>query len=398
MKRLARPLSLALLPSLLLLLLLLLPRPASAYDLLVQPELLSRSRGVTNALVHDDTTAYPEETAICAYSLASAATAHRDLWLFAASDATFLGNARQDLRAFAAAFRLAGTVAGNLAAAANGIQLLTNAAVSGDLLLAAGTTILADGHVAGTARFYAPDVRLAGTYDADVYIYATNATIAPGTVIAGTLVWHCPAPPVIPADASIPNVLDRSAAATPRSFLSILLDRLADAALFLVAFLLLGLPFFRLFPLRAAATLTLMQARPFRSILLGLALFMLVPFLALLLVATGYGMPVGLAALLLFALVALLGPVLLAALAGHALFHRRPASIFRILGPGLLLLAALRVLFPGFAATLLLFSAVYGLGAFALSLLRPPPVMRLPGPPPSQPQPQPPPLPRDPAP
>lgn len=368
-----------LLPTLLLALLSL-PVVASAYVSYLQPGLFDGGLSMTNGLVHDASVAYPEEALVLGYSVDSTAAASRDLWLLAVTSVKFAGAADRDLRVLAQSLTLDAPVSGNVAAYVNGAQLTTNAAISGDLLLFAANVVILESHVAGETILYAPTVRLVGTYDSDVRIHANHIDIAPGTVIRGKLLWDCPESPSIPPDASIAAIETR-ARPTP-SLLDILISRLRLALTFFIALLLLGLPTLRFFPIHSAAVLTRMKATPLRAILLGFLMLILIPFLSFLLLATGYAAPLALAILLLYALLLLTAPVLLAAFAGHLLLRARPVPLFRTLATGLLLFALLLLFFPTALPILLIFSAAYVLGAFLLTLLHPPQLCPLPKPPP----------------
>ncbi len=371
-----------------LLLLALLPTLSSAYVSYLQPGLFDGGLSLTNGLVHDATVAYPDEALLLGYSVDSAATAARDLWLLAATSVRFGGAASDDLRVLAQSLTLDGPVAGNVSAYVNGAQLTTNATIAGDLLLFAANVVILESHVTGEALLYAPTVRLAGTYDSDVRIHASHIDIAPGTTIRGKLVWDCPESPSIPADATIGALVDRSAATRPApSLLDILFARLRLALTFFIALLMLGLPTLRFFPIHSAAVLTRMQATPLRCLLLGFLLLILVPFLSFLLLATGYAAPLALAVLLLFALMLLTAPVLLATFVGHLILRSRPSPLFRTLSTGLLLLTLLLLFLPSTLPYLLIFSAAYVLGAFLLTLIHPPRLRPIPPPLPTPPPP-----------
>lgn len=351
--------------------------PAAAFDLVFQPGLMDKGGlALTNGLTHSSKIAHREETAIVAYSLDSAATASRDLWLLACTEARFSGLARQDLRVLAQGIKLDGTVKGNVLAQANGIQFSSNAVVKGDAALSA-RTIFANGSFGAKTYLFGDTVRLAGTYAGDVRVFANEISVAPGTVIAGTLAWNGPKAPSIPADASIGAVVAKEQEAPARSAVDVLLDRARMAFGFFIAFLLLGIPFIRFFPVRAATTLTQMQSSPFKSILLGLLLLLVLPFAALFLLAAGPGFPAGIALLLLIILGLLHTPVLLALFLGHLMLRRTRATVLKTLLLGLLVLAFLLAVAPGLCVSILLFGGVYGFGAFALSVFRAPRLQRI---------------------
>jgi len=351
--------------------------PAAAFDLVFQPGLMDKGGfALTNGLEHSSEVAHREETAIVAYALDSAATASRDLWLLSLTEARFSGTARQDLRVLAQAFKFDGSVKGNVFAQANGIQFASNAVIKGDAALSA-RTIFADGSFGGKTYFFGDTVRIAGTYAKDVHVFGNDITIAPGTTIAGTLTWNCPKPPSIPADASIGAVVNDANEAPARSTADLILDRTRAAFGFFIAFLLLGIPFIRFFPIRAATTLTQMQTSPFKSILLGMLLLFVLPLAALFLLAAGPGFPAGIALLLLIILGLLHTPVLLATFIGHLMLRRTRASVLKTLLLGLLVLAFLLALAPGLCVSILLFGGVYGFGAFALSVFRAPRLQRI---------------------
>ena len=172
----------------------LLAAPAAAYEW--------RLGDSTNAVVLPAGETLAAEALLAAYHLDVQGAAARDLWLLAAGSARCSGAVAGDLRAFASAATLAGAVDGNLFAYAKGLQLATNSVVRGDAALF-GTDLICEGAVGGDARIFARSVTLGGTWGGDVRVDATEIRVAPGTRIAGDLVYAAPKPLALDASVAV---------------------------------------------------------------------------------------------------------------------------------------------------------------------------------------------------
>ncbi|HRT05996.1 MAG TPA: hypothetical protein P5204_09890, partial [Kiritimatiellia bacterium] len=184
----------------------LLAAPAAAYEW--------RIGDTTNVVVVPAGETLASEALLAAYHLDVQGAAARDLWLLAAGSARCSGAVAGDLRAFASAATLAGTVDGNLFAYAKGLQLATNSVVRGDAALF-GTDLICEGAVAGDARIFARSVTLGGTWGGDVRVDAEEIRVAPGTRIAGDLVYAAPKPLALDASVSVGGAVKAAARSGP---------------------------------------------------------------------------------------------------------------------------------------------------------------------------------------
>ncbi|MGD9612778.1 MAG: hypothetical protein AB7V22_07725 [Kiritimatiellia bacterium] len=368
-----------------LLLLPLLAAAASAYEWRVGES--------TNAMVVPAGERFESEALLAAYHLDVAADAARDLWLFAAGSARWNGAIGGDLRAFASAATLAGTVDGNLFSYAKGLQLATNSIVRGEAALF-GTDLICEGAVGGDARIFARSVTLGGTWGGDVRVDAEEIRVAPGTRIAGDLVYAAPKPLALDASVTVGGTvaaaprLPQPAGARPARFA-------LHGYLFLAA-LLVGMPFVGFCPLTAGGAVRQLRAAPFKALLAGLAALFGGPFLIAFAFSTVVGIPLGLLLAALYGGLFYLAHVVVALWLGHGLL-RTPgpqtfARVLSALAVGLFLLYFAAAL-PGVAAFLAVPVLVLGGGALTLAALHRPIVF-----PPPLPRSRPPPVPRDPEP
>jgi cytoskeletal protein CcmA (bactofilin family) len=285
------------------------------------------------------------------------------------------GKVQEDVRAFGGTFRLEGQVGHDVAVAGGNVALSSGASVAGRAMLAgqkvevagkvgrqlkaAGAHVAILGEVGGDADVAAevveigPAARIAGDL---TYTSPTEAHIAPGARIAGTVVHH---PGEHAPGASRPGRLLWGALMLAGHFLA--------AVLFLLAF-----PRFSIVAARHVGD------EPVMSLGLGLALLVAWPFAALVLVATVVGLPLGLAALA-FYLVLLFAAYLATAVAlgdlALGLVEKQPgaepalAARFLSVAGALLVLRLVRLV-PLLGGTIGVLAVVFGLGALGIELYR----------------------------
>ena len=363
----------------------LLAAPAAAYEW--------RLGDSTNAVVLPAGETLAAEALLAAYHLDVQGAAARDLWLLAAGSARCSGAVAGDLRAFASAATLAGAVDGNLFAYAKGLQLATNSVVRGDAALF-GTDLICEGAVGGDARIFARSVTLGGTWGGDVRVDAEEIRVAPGTRIAGDLVYGAPKPLALDASVAVGGQV-KAAARVPQPAAEQPARFARHGYLFLAA-LLVGMPFVGFCPLTAGAAVRELRLAPFRTLLAGLAALFLGPFLIAFAFSTLVGIPLALLLAALYAGLAYLSHVVVALWLGHALLRASgPQTFGRVLSAlavGLFILYFAAAL-PGVGAFLVFPVLVLGAGALARAALQRPIVF-----PPPLPRPRPPPVPQDPGP
>ena len=362
----------------------LLAAPAPAYEW--------RLGESTNAVVLPAGETLGSEALLAAYHLDVQGPAARDLWLLAAGSARCSGAVAGDLRAFASAATLAGEVAGNAFVYAKGLQLATNAVVRGDAAFF-GTDLICEGAVGGDARIFARSVTLGGTWGGNVRVDAEEIRVAPGTRIAGDLVYGAPKPLALDPSVAVGGKVTAAARSAPAPE-----PRRARFALhgyLFLAALLVGMPFVGFCPLTAGGAVRQLRTAPFRALLAGLAALFLGPPLIAIAFSTLVGIPLALLLAALYAVLFYLSHVVVALWLGHALLRAPgPQTLGRVLSAlavGLFILYFAAAL-PGVGAFLFFPVLVLGAGALARAALQRPVVFPppLPRPPPVPPDPGPP--------
>ena len=362
----------------------LLAAPAPAYEW--------RLGESTNAVVLPAGETLGSEALLAAYHLDVQGAAARDLWLLAAGSARCSGAVAGDLRAFASAATLAGEVAGNAFVYAKGLQLATNAVVRGDAAFF-GTDLICEGAVGGDARIFARSVTLGGTWGGNVRVDAQELRVAPGTRIAGDLVYAAPKPlaldPSVAVGGRVAAAAPLAPATEPRQ------ARFALHGYLFLAALLVGMPFVGFCPLAAGGAVRQLRTAPFKSLLAGLAALFAGPPLIVIAFYSLVGIPLALLLAALYAGLLYLAHVVVALWLGHALLRAPgPQTLGRVLSAlavGLFVLYFAAAL-PGVGAFLVFPVLVLGAGALARAALQRPVVFPppLPRPPPVPPDPGPP--------
>ena len=374
-------------PLSILALLLLLPSVSDAYQF--------RTGESTNTLVLSAGETLDDESLLLAYRLDIQGDAMRDLWLMASTAVRFDGKSGGDLRVLARSAVIGGEAGQNLLVYAAGLQLTTNSVVRGQAALF-GKTVICEGAVEGDAWILADSVTLGGRWAGNVRVQANEIRIAPGTQIAGDLVYTSPktlaydssvaiAGVVKPVRTLLPDAGARSPAAIQARFAF-------HGYLFLAA-LLAGLPFVGLFPMLAGSAVRTLRTSPWRVLLAGATTVLLGPFLIAFAFMTLIGIPLALLLGALYAALAYLSHIVIALWLGHRLLRAQgPQTFARVLSSlavGLFLLYFATAL-PGVAAFVVMPVWILGSGSHMLALLRRP-QFSFPLPPPA-----PPPLPNPP--
>ena len=360
--------------------LLLLPVVANAYQLHMGDS--------TNALVLPAGETLADEACWIAYRLDFHGQAARDLWLIATSDVQFAGESCGDLRVLANSAVLTGVAQQNLLAYANGLQLTSNSVVRGQAALF-GTALICEGTVEGDAWILAKSVTLGGRWAGNVRIHASEIRIAPGTTIAGNLVYTSPKTLVYDASVAIAGTVTQTQVMPQSTFAG----RIAWHGYLFLAALLVGLPFVGLFPLQIGGAVRNLRASPWRVLIAGVLTLLLGPFLIAFAFMTILGIPLALLLGALYLALLYLSHIVIALWLGHMLLRAPgPQTFARVLAAlitGLFLLYFSAAV-PGVVSFVLLPVLVLGTGALVLTLWRRP-ILTIPLPPPVPPFPPPPP-------
>lgn len=342
----------------------------------------------TNALATAEGDVLPKETLLIGQELDIRGRAERDLWL-AGTTVQVAGESDGDLRVLARSVALRGEMSRNLLVYAAGLHLATGAVVRGDAALL-GNHVIGEGRVEGDAWILARSVSLGGTWGGTVRVQADEIRVAPGTAIAGDLVYATAKAPVLDASVTVGGEVRPRASLLPEAAGGMgvtFRNRLWLHGFLFLAALLVGMPFVGVFPLLAGGAVRNLQAAPWRSLVAGLITVLAGPFLIGFALMTLVGIPLALALAAIYFLLVYLSHIVVALWIGHRLL-RGPGpqsfgQVLAALSAGLFLLYFAAAL-PGVASFLAL--PVVVLGAGALVAARPlRPVFAVPGPPPMPP-------------
>lgn len=224
----------------------------------------------------------------------------------------FRDSTARDAMLLAGEIDIGGDVADDLAAAVcpfctwtgGRLRLRRQADVGGDALLAAGD-IEIEGRIGGELWAAAQRIVIAGTVQGDAHLAAPEIILRPGARISGDLVHMSDAAPEIAEGASVGGTVRKVEAPVPPVDTEALGEAAAWFAVMAVIGLFLGLVVLGaachlILPGRMTAAAAAIDAQPWASLGRGVVIFLLLPAVALLLLATVLGLPLALVALALF--------------------------------------------------------------------------------------------------
>ena len=300
---------------------------------------------------------------------------------------TFAGSVGHDLDVFGASVDLKGHVANELrvGGAVVDLSVSTGGALRGggatftvsptsDIggeLTAGGAVISIGGHVAGKVTIGGARVLFDARADGPVDITGDTIVIGPNARIGGELTIRSPNDPKVDTAATITGPITR--AAMPRWSPEIpWLWSVALAAAIAVSTMLAGLVLLIFGGRVFAASVLHVRHRPLSSFLFGILTVVLVPFIAIVLMATVVGIPIGFAILFIMPFLFVFGHAVAAAGIASGLLLRRPAEAgavlsFVMLVIGALILAALGFI-PFVGPLIVCIAVVLGVGAFTRTL------------------------------
>ncbi|MGQ7791760.1 hypothetical protein ACUN0C_05050 [Faunimonas sp. B44] len=288
------------------------------------------------------------------------------------------GRAGGDVNLAGAVVNASIVTAGDMRAIGARVTIAPGTEVAGDLW-AGGALVSVAGHVAGDAEISASVLTLSGRIDGTVTVAADRIVVAPGAVLGGDLVFQSDREPEIRPGAQVAGAVR---ADEPKTWGGLpgwathLLVALFIAGAILVAGIVLYLLARGAVQDGAAAV----GRRPLASAALGVLAAVAIPVLALLLMMTGLGAPVGFALLLVLPFVLLAGLAVAAmGLAGWRRSDGPPGfgrTLLMLLLGGVVL--GLVWVVPVVGGWLVLVAVLVGTGAFlngALGRLRRPAII-----------------------
>lgn len=281
-----------------------------------------------------------------------------------------------DVRAVGGLVTVEGQVAGDLVAF-GGDVILDRAARTGGRAWLSGGSVTVDGRVGRTLRVAAGTVTIGGEVAGDVTLVARAITVAPGARITGNLSYASPTPAHIAAGAHIGGRVSREAApwgASARRAGRAVLRVLQAAAV--LGLLVIGALLLVLFPTFTRAASRLVADAPWASLGAGFLALVVTPIVAIILMVTVIGIPLGVLTMALYVAAVVIGFLVGAIVLGDLvvrLGHRGgpPSAGLRVLGLVVVLVAlALVTLIPVVGRLVQLVVLLLGLGALSLYVYR----------------------------
>jgi cytoskeletal protein CcmA (bactofilin family) len=296
--------------------------------------------------------------------------------MLAGGDLRIAASVGGDLRAAGGNMDIIGPIKGEVIGAGGNVDLAPGAQIGGRVRLAAGHARVA-GNIAGGITIYARSIVLAGDIGGDARLVAERIEILPGARIRGRVSYSSPNAIKTDAQAMISGGVSREPIAHMHTAGSVwrtlawIFGAVWGIGVFVAgALLILLLP-------RASRTVerTLAQS-PWQCLGLGLALFVAIPLIAMIMMITIVGIPLAAAVLALYPVVLLLGylsAMLFIGSRGAALVGKEiePGVGTRVAALALTLIAfALLRALPFVGALANGIALLFGMGALALTLYR----------------------------
>ena len=248
------------------------------------------------------------------------------------------GGVEKDLYVAGARVSVDARIGGSLKAAGARVLIGSQSSVEGPTRLAGADVVFA-GTSRGSAEIYGDTVQIDGRIGSDLLVRARSVTIGKTAVVEGNAIFQTLVEPQIEEGATLRGRQTfTSPQLGPRAAWSIVKALFGTLLFGIGAGLILGL--ILLATARSFVEQAISQVReaPLRSVLFGLAVVILVPLFAVILMVTVIGIPLSLLTLLAFPLMLFVGWVVAAFAVGDWILNRGRAQ--RSFGSRLLLLLA----------------------------------------------------------
>lgn len=278
-----------------------------------------------------------------------------------------------DVRAAGRKVTLTGRVGGHMVAAGESIHIRSSAAI-GSWARFAGERIDIAGDIGRDVKAIGNTITVAGKVAGDVVLVAEHIEILAGAIIRGQLIYHSPnKPQVHPGARIVGGMVERPMPAFADEDEK---DQTGAAFLLGISLMISCLVYFLVLPRFSLAAAGTINSNPWKSLALGFALLVAVPFVILLLLITLIGHQLALVLLALYLVSLLLGfltGVLYIANTGLRLFGKREAIAKWL--RSLSIVVALIVLgivaaIPLLGALVIFLLLLFGLGALNLKTWR----------------------------
>jgi cytoskeletal protein CcmA (bactofilin family) len=225
--------------------------------------------------------------------------------LAAGGTVSITANVSDDIRAAGGSIAVTGDVGDDAVIAGGSVTLGPGNTVGGRAWVAGGIVTVA-GNVGGELRAAGGEIVVSGTIGGDVEFYAESIEIQPSAVIKGNLTYSAPKEAVIHEGARIEGAVNWHELDIRRDFA----DRGWSFAGTLVFFLSLAVSAIVLFlinPHFTTSAVQQLQSTPFKSLVVGLLVLFVTPFVVLMLLVSILGIPLGLSVLALYFVALLVG-------------------------------------------------------------------------------------------
>jgi len=281
----------------------------------------------------------------------------------------------QDLRAAGGNVRIAGQIGGELMTAGGTVHLADSGVVSGSSLLA-GSNVIVDGRLGRGARIYANRIVFNGEIDGDARFHAQEIMFGPRARIDGNLFYASASPLPEEELSKVSGRVLREQLPAGWSERSMHGGTSWFHPVFFFSMLASGFVLYLLFPNAVNGARDSLARAPLRSIVVGLALLFTLPPVALILMLTLIGLPIGLGLFALYPLLLMLGYLAAAFFIGRKLadavrqppeFSKRKQALF--LAAALLILSLAGAV-PVLGWLFVFLALVAGIGGWAIWAVR----------------------------
>ncbi|CAG0949342.1 MAG: hypothetical protein MPEBLZ_02276 [Candidatus Methanoperedens nitroreducens] len=205
------------------------------------------------------------------------------------------GNVTNDIKAAGGEVRIGGDVGDNVLVFTRNLVLEKNARITRDLTLGAGTATI-DGTVNGNINGGASDVEMNGATKGNVTVnISNNIKVSPGATIGGNLEYTAPRPGEISGIVSGTTTY-KETPVRRENFMS----RLPGEILGYLWLLLIGIVSLILAPELTQKISDNISVKPLKNLLWGLLFLIVTPIVAVLLLVTVIGIPLGLILLVVY--------------------------------------------------------------------------------------------------
>ncbi len=288
------------------------------------------------------------------------------------------GDVGHTVRAAGRTVIVGGDVEGDVLALGGEVNLTSRAQVMGDFLVGAGSASI-DGVVEGDLTGGGGEVGIAGEVGGDVHLEVDQLTLSPTAIIQGDLTYTSVEEADIQPGAQIAGIVTQNLPEVKgeraRPFPLALLSGAGGKVIGFLMALLAGLIIILLVPRRLTAMAESIRIRPGPSVGWGAIILLLTPIAAVIVCMTVVGIPVGLIALVLYAISIYLSQIPVSLLVGRWIVRRGRGAesrvvIFGAFALGLIILRLLRLI-PKVGWLIGLAVVLFGLGAIVVTARRP---------------------------